>query len=505
MKKFLALVLAVIMVLSLCTACGKEAGNNEAVTLTWYIPQDKQADLALINAEASKITMEKIGVNLDIQFIDTGSFQERMNMNMASGQDYDLTFVGYINKFDNAAARGGLMALDELIKDTPKIQEIIPQYIMDSGYYKGQLFAIPNMQITASALAMIFKKDLVEKYNFDVSAVEETGDAEPFFEMIAKNEKNIYPVRMHVYGTAGIRSRHQNEAPVGSLYYVEGNSVATHASAVKDAATKSFKVIRDPVPEETKIKAKKIHEYFKKGYIRQDVASVMDDTAELQQGRYAVDFGTYLPGIEGQVEAARGYAVEAARITPIALGSAVATMTGIGRNCKHPEEAMKVIELANSDPEFYNLLSYGIEGKHYKKVAEKRIELIPDSGYNSGGAWKFGNQFNGYVLPGQEDDVWEETIALNDQAYHDSLSNPSLLNLGFVFDDTNIRTISTKIAEVNNKYKCKHNGSKDPETYWDTYRAEVIAAGWDTYCDELQKQIDAFCKENPEKMATVQW
>lgn len=82
--------LAVLMVLSVCTACGNANKGDGTITLTWYVPGDKQTDTALVMEELNKITMEKIGCKIDLQFIDNGSFQERMNMNMASGDHTTL-------------------------------------------------------------------------------------------------------------------------------------------------------------------------------------------------------------------------------------------------------------------------------------------------------------------------------------------------------------------------------------------------------------------------------
>ena len=51
MKKFLAIVLAMLMVLSVCTACSKSGGDNGEITLTWYVPGDKYPDTALVVEE----------------------------------------------------------------------------------------------------------------------------------------------------------------------------------------------------------------------------------------------------------------------------------------------------------------------------------------------------------------------------------------------------------------------------------------------------------------------
>ena len=63
--------------------------------------------------------------------------------------------------------------------------------------------------------------------------------------------------------------------------------------------------------------------------------------------------------------------------------AASASNTAISINSAHPERAMKLIELMNTEKgkgHLYNLLVYGIEGEHYTKVNDNEIQPI---GYTS--------------------------------------------------------------------------------------------------------------------------
>ena len=510
MKKFLALVLAVLMVLSVCTACGGKTTNDDGtITLTWYVPGDKYPDTALVVEELNKITMEKIGCKIDLQFIDSGSFQERMNMNMASGSEYDLTFVGYLNKFEDAASKGGLMQLDELLKLAPGITETIPEYIRNSGVYLGKTYAIPNMQITASALAAVVPKEYADAYKAatgeDVATYTNTLQYEPYLEFVKENYPDVYPFQTN-FGMTSFRSQDEGWDAADPFFRNEG--CGEWYSAYKDAENKCYKVINGYERADltnNKQCADKLHEYYKKGWIRQDVDSVLDDTAERKQKKYGLWFGIYKPGDDGESLATYGYETVSARISSVAIGTATSTMVGIGANCKHPEEAIKFIELINTDKEAYNLVCFGIEGKHYKKLSENRIELFENSTYKPNASWKFGNQFNAYVLPGQPDDVWEQTIEFNNLGYEKSKTDPDLTSLGFTFDKEEIKSVVTKVSEVDNKYKCKTTGTKDPDTYWDNMIAEANAAGNKIIIEEYQKQLDAFFEEHPEKLEGIVW
>jgi hypothetical protein len=85
----------------------------------------------------------------------------------------------------------------------------------------------------------------------------------------------------------------------------------------------------------------------------------------------------------------------------------------------------QVLTLMNTDPEFRNLLQYGIEGKNY--TVENGVAVMkPDNAYHMDIA-KTGNQFIAYVPEGMNVDVWEFAKQQNRQ----SQVNPLL---GFAFN-----------------------------------------------------------------------
>ena len=119
----------------------------------------------------------------------------------------------------------------------------------------------------------------------------------------------------------------------------------------------------------------------------------------------------------------------------------------------------------------YNLLCYGIEGKHYDWVDDNHIKMNENGGYYVNSSWEFGNQFNAYLLEGQEDNIWEETKAFNDSAEKSKL-------LGFVVDTSNIQTEITQISTVQSEYKnMLNNGSLDWKENFEEYKKKMMAAG----------------------------
>ena len=198
---------------------------------------------------------------------------------------------------------------------------------------------------------------------------------------------------------------------------------------------------------------------------------------------------TYKPGIEKDLERRYGYPIYVKTLGDAVLtnDSTCATLTAISRTSKNPEKAMKFIELINNDKELYNLLSFGIKGKHYEMVDEDSIRILDGVKYNTN-QWALGCQFNSYKLEGQEKTIWEDTIEQNKNAKVSPL-------LGFRIDVDSIRTelanISTALAPYGNVLG--YGLSDDWESLLEKRNKEFAQDNQKVY-EEVQRQIEEFKK-----------
>ena len=473
-KRLICAVLALVMLCALLTSCGEKNSSGDEVVLKWYIPLDKQDDISLVNEEVNKYTMEKLGVKIDMALIDDAVYKERMNMNMASGDSYDLCWIGYLNPYENAVDKGGILPLDELLESTPDLKKEIPDYMWEQCKTDGKIYVVPNMQINCSSTALTFKKELVDKYNFDLDSITKTEDIEPWLKVIKENEPQIIPFQT-AWGISSFRSLDEKHSITGE------NVIGT----IDDGDR--VKVVNGKEYGDAYTKAKKLYDWWKKGYIRKDNATVMDESTDVKAGRFFCTQSVYKPGMDAENLSLYGYETVSKRVSKSYLsnGMAAGAALAIGRNSKHPEETIKFIELINTDKYLYNLICFGIEGKHYNKAGENRIELVENSGYNPSASWKFGNQFNAYLLPGQPDDAWEQTIALNEQAI-------STNTLGYRASETpaKIKNIKTKLDGVEKEFIAYRQGVVDPDTYWDEYMKKLEENGLQEYIDYMQKCYD---------------
>lgn len=485
MKKLFALLLTVGLILSF-TGCGtgkKKTADGNVPTLTWYVPGDAQDDTALINEEASKITREKIGANIEIRFIDTGAYKERMSMNMASSTTFDLCFVGYLYPYSEAVNMGGLMEIGDLLNKYAKdTLNSMPDYALDAVTTENGIYAVPNQQIMGFGGAYFLRKDLAEKYNIDIENVKNMDDVELIAKTIKDNEPELVPAMCPTAGD--FRYKDGMDSKVEAIVI---SSPTIWWDVEKEKVIPFYEVpgLRDG--------AAKMNEWYKNGYLRQDIAINSDSgwgDSYSRAGRYAIVSETNKPGILSEIKNRTGYEYVQLFATPaiMAYNSPLATATAVSRTSKHPEEAVKFLNLINTDKELYNIICYGIEGKHYKYENE-RVTLIENSGYEPNADWKFGNQFNALLKEGQADDDWEKTKEINDSAVKAPF-------MGIFFNTDDILTETAQIAKINAKYVdgLIDTGVQHPDEYWDDYISEMKKAGIDKVVDSYQKQIDNFMK-----------
>lgn len=474
MKKIISLLLAAVMAAGLCS-CGEKKAENGIPTLRWLIPGEAQTDSATVMVKVNEMLEKEAGCHLEIQYIDPGIYTERMTMLMASGEPYDLCFTGYVNPYLKAVRGGGLLALDEYLTEDSKLVKSLPDYALQAAKVDGKIHAIPNMQVMANCVGLYFLEDLVNEYGkLNVSEIKSIYEIEPFLEWVKVNHPEKYPFK-----TGG----------VGGIIKDYGYNLVAEICKGVHAIEKDGKIVaQSEIELEHRLdEARLVEDYYSKGYIREDISLVTDETSDDKANKFAVWRGTYKPGAEAESAAVKGTGVLAVPVSvpniPYTAGRT--TMTAIGKNSKYPDQAFKVIELMNTNKELFNLVCYGIEGTHYNLVEEQYVEVIEEGGYNPGSSWRFGNQFNALLLPGQDAEVWKQTEEFNNNAEVSKL-------LGFNFDNTKVRTEVAQIETVFKKYTSFYKGFLPIDSYYEDFKAELKQAGIQTVIDEANAQIQAF-------------
>ncbi len=463
--------------------------NNEVVnddTLLWYIFGDKPADHDIVMKEANKIIQEKIGMKLDLQYIDSASYQEKMKLKMAAGEEFDLCFTGYNNPYQSVVSMGGLYDITELL-DKVNMDEVLPKFYFDVATVDGKIYGVPNVQVVSNPVCIFMDKNLALELGIDLTMIEKA----------ALNIKTLDDVKTYAALLDDLFAKVHKARPDKYVYNPSCNLITEpiYEHLLGDTVIKrdgsSIKLENYCDSEIWQYGVEKVREWYTKGYIRNDIAS--KGTALISNEEYRqilVSSGTWKPGGDAGIKERHGYYPEFVLLHQPYVGrvSPLATMTSVGANSENPEKAVEFLKLINSDKELYNTICWGIEDKHYIKNEYGKIAEIDNSGYTGIGvdAWKYGNQFNSLLTEEQEDNVWTETEKMNNEAVKSPL-------LGFVPKTDMISTELANIASIQNEYRAKISyGTEDSSVYMEEYRKKLEQAGNKKVLEELQKQYDEF-------------
>jgi putative aldouronate transport system substrate-binding protein len=440
------------------------------------MPTDQQAVEDAIN----EYIKPKINATIKLKPVIESGYKDKINTMLAANEAFDLLWTSNWGggDYDNKVVKGALLPLDELIASTPALQSAIPQVAWDDTKVDGKIYAVPNMQIAAKAEGFAIQKRFVDKYNIDLDAIKTQADIEPVLKAIKEGEPDIIPIaktaNMFDFG------RHYGYAPTG---YKLGDP--------------EYKIIDTIDKPEYRTFLDLMRKWYQAGYIYKDAPTIKDDQFNnlLLSGKVAVEWNTTMkPG--GEVDDQKrfgGNEIVYKRISEPEFTGVRPTMTAISKTSKNPQAAIKFLELTATDPTLFNLLAFGIEGKHYTKIDDKTVKINQDGGYKEDLGWVFGNVLIGYLKEGQAADTWEVTKALNENAKLPEVH-------GFNFNNEPYKTEGANVFAVNEQYgKALNSGAVDPAKVFPKLLDALKKAGVDKQTEEMQKQLDEWLKANGKK------
>ncbi|MCL4833343.1 MAG: extracellular solute-binding protein [Caldilineaceae bacterium] len=470
------------------------AADLVPITYT-YAGRGVPADLREVQDAINEILNAKIGVNLTLEPIDFGAYNDKMQLRLAAGEECDVMFTApWTNSYANNVANGVLMPLDDLLLDhAPGLWASMPPTTWEAARVKGKIYGVINQQIFPKPWGVNVRKDLLEKYNFSLDNVKRWEDMEPFLQAV-KDGEGITPLYTSI--SAGLNLWRPQYWGIDSL----DDGIGFIGIKAND---ESLTVVNVMDTTEYQESARLTQKWYDAGYFPAEPMQPDEADAAFRAGKFAMNYHVEKPGNDVENQARYGWEFVSKNLTdPLILDTsgATATLSAICKTSKNPEKAMQFLEELNTNPELYNLLAHGIEGKHWVWVDEgNKVLGFPEgvtnatSGYDPNTDWEFGNQFNGYYRDAKQVGAWEKTAVMNDTAF------PSMA-LGFVVDRT---PIQTEIAQTTSVWKEVVAPIANGWVSWDEAAADakdkLNAAGAQVIIDEVQRQLNEWAATNKKK------
>lgn len=465
-------------------ASSSDAGSDSGVvTIRYQFPRAPQQDLQMVQDKLNEMITPRIGVELILEPIDPGVYNDKMQLALASGEECDIIFTApWTNSYATNVANGVLYPLDDLLPvHAPGLWASMPETTWEAARVAGHIYAVINQQIFPKPWGVNVRKDLLEKYNFSLDNVEKWEDMEPFLEAVRDGE-GITPIYANEAFNGLYRAGYYGHVEIGV------GGVTVYAD---DEDRKVVSVFETPEFKEAADLTKK---WVDAGFFALEPPPADQSDGMFRAGQFAMNYHVEKPGNDIENQNRYGWEFVSKNLTdPLILdtGAVTATMNGVCASSKNPEKAVEVLELFNTDIDVYNTLSRGIEGVHWVWVDEaNKVMGFPEgidgstSTYNPNADWMFGNQFNAYYRDPRQVGAWEATKEMNDTAF------PATV-LGFTVDTEPIRTELAQITAIGAEYILPVQAGW---VSYDEAAPDIIerlnAAGMQTVITEIQRQVD---------------
>ena len=285
-KRIVSLGLAAMMTAGLFAGCGNSSESqgdstasgsksDDIVTLKWVtigsgMPDNYDSWVKKVNDYVG----EKIGVNIDMEVVAWGDWDNRRNIIISTNEDYDIIF-GNGNVYTSDTKLGAYYDITDLIDDNmPGLKELMPSDYWDAVAIDGKIYAVPTYKDSSLSNYAIWDKEIVDKYNLDIESMTDISSLTDTFKQI-KSDTNDYPVYVKNDG----------------LYYIfdtyDQLGAGCQALGVK-YNDKDAKVCYTLEQDDIYSELETIHEWYQDGIINPD-ASTLSEAVYIMSGEWHRD------------------------------------------------------------------------------------------------------------------------------------------------------------------------------------------------------------------------
>ncbi|GHV03504.1 ABC transporter substrate-binding protein [Spirochaetia bacterium] len=486
---FLRGVACCLMLAALVACGGDKSGGDGVYTINMMLLSNGTTpDVAEVQAAVNERIKED-GIKVEFVIMDW-SFVEQINLMVSGGEKIDFIPV-WGGDLGNDVAQGKLLPLSKLLDGVGKpTKDTLGEYLQGTTF-KGEVYALPTIRDMPQSFGICAREDILLKYGYNIKDLTTVEKWEEVFTNIAPKEPEITMLYTQGSGNDIIQQMLQDYDSLG----MDSNGVLMNRG--QDIP---FKVVNYYDTPEYEQRARMIRRWYQNGWI------VKDATTNPQGGSLQVGAGKLLaftsnlkPGFDAQSSlGASGVKMVQVDLAPaVGYTSNVASINwGIPITCKNPEKTMLLINRLYTDPVVWNLINWGIEGKHYVKMNDHIATYAPgvdasNSGYVMNLSWFYGNSLmdGGLMWEGNEYDVNEQMKEFNRTAIFSKA-------MGFNFDSTPVRNAITSVQNVINEYRLAMGaGMLDVNENLPKFRKAMKDAGVDEIVAEKQKQLDAWAHE----------
>lgn len=527
MKKILALVLAVVMMVGICSACTKTPASSQTVSqaeskadVSSTAEPKKPVTIRYYYANGAGIQSKTVDVqkklnemlagmegyeHISLELVPMTDYKTNFTLDETAGKQIDLVAT-YGLDLSTCVDAGSFIDLKDILPKFPEIMKELPEWLIEMGKYNGTQYYVPSYQQAANGYFFIMPTAYLEAAKMteaDVRKVLQSGTQDEKLDFCENYTKAVRE------GTGKQTKWLDNGIILNRiLYWVEYINDNYGQLILREGADGPEYW---PMTDNAKKTYERTAKWYQEGLIHPDIATI--DTNNFNAENFMNDESfvykfAEASASEQQVKDNQGWATDIP-ITVIQLsdhwyiGSKwAAGGNAIHSTCKNPDDAMAIVQLlmTKQGEEFYNTFIWGLEGVHWEWVdkADKRIKTLEFDGSQgrSDGTyttwkWNVGNTFNAWknqaVKDGQNEYILNEI--------HNGKNTVTSPMMGYTWDLSGVKDQIADVKAVTDEYiGGLQNGiyGKNWEAKYDEYIAKLKAAGVQEILDTVTKQYNDY-------------
>ncbi len=488
-RKLFAVSMAAAMVTSCFagTAFASDS-NSELVTIKITRPsfniQNTDSDqLKKVQDAINEYIKDKINVQVEITELPSGEYTDKANLALANSEINLLWTASWESTIgtNDLVPNNAVYDITDLLPGTA-LYESMDEGQWEATKYNGKNYYIPVYKDNVEGYDLMFRKDLVEQYGWDLSTVSSLEDIEPMLaDMAADGIKYPYLTQK----TAMFYRYYIND-----FDFFTADTTSNWVAVDRETNEVVDTVLTDQYKEFCTLMAK----WAEAGYISEDEVTKTTSDTVTQTQDWGISWWTDIP-VNDEANSRCQQDVEVVSITDrwahstSALGSCYAVTAN-----STEEEAQACIDflgLLYTDNYLADLYTFGIEGEDFNYV-DGKVEQTDAGKYNHS-MWESASATIVTPLTVEPDNKAELYEDFNGGA------NTSCA-AGFRFDKTEVADKYAACQNVFNEYGfALENGGYSVDSIDDTiaeYQAALDEAGYQDVLAEFQAQYDEWKAEN---------
>lgn len=471
------------------SAAQEDAAEGEVKKIVFAFPTwtGTPPDLQMVQDAMNEISRAEIGVEAELLVIDFASYIQQIPLMMSGNEQLDIIST-LENLYLPAIMNGQLLDMeqDDLIQTYGQgIYEEVGEVYIDACRINGVLYGLPNNRDMAMGKgASAVRTDLLEQIGYEFKNEGE-------IEYITQEEMDDIFAKIHE-ADPGIEVYRPLLGTMQS--YSTFDMLGGNVFGVLENYGETTEVVNLFETDGYREYCERLYEYNQLGYIGKDAAT--DTTAQgelVKAGTVACFTCGAKPGIKVQLTKECGRDMTIIQVNEdFTASDFVANFPwAIPQNSPDPVAAMQYLNLMYTNADMMNLITWGIEGEHYKVLDDGTVDFADGvdgttSGYNHDMSWLFPNQFLTYPWTGNSPDLWNQMREFNSNA-------KKTVALGFSFDVSELSTEMTSVQNLYEEYrKSLEYGIVDPATGLPELIEKMEAAGLPKIIEAKQTQLDAW-------------